>query len=403
VKIAVVSPTPTHPAIAGNRARICSLIECLRTLGHDVHLVHAGRDPGDGEAMRRAWGERYHPVPYAQPPMARALRGYVRCWLADKLGRRAWYRWGLDDWYDEGVSAPIRRLHAAHRFDCVVVEYVFFSKALECFDDSVLKVLDTHDIMTDRWRLFADGGRAPEWFSCDVRDEARGLARAHVVIAIQERERDFFRAITDREVVRVGHLCLVADRFDGGRRAAPAVLVVGSGNSINVDGLRWFLAEVWPGIAGRTRDATLQVAGAVADHVEDRPGLVRLGRPADMAQAYAGAAVVVNPVTRGTGLSIKSVEALAAGMPLVTTPAGGRGLEPAWGSAMVVAATPSAFADAVAALLADRERARELSRAALGFARAWMREQAGELERVLARRAAPGRIAARPMAAEART
>jgi glycosyltransferase involved in cell wall biosynthesis len=111
----------------------------------------------------------------------------------------------------------------------------------------------------------------------------------------------------------------------------------------------------------------------------------------------------VNPVTRGTGLSIKSIEALAAGMPLVTTPAGGRGLEPAWGSAMAVAATGPAFADAVVELLADRARARELSRRALAFAHERMREETGELERVLARRAAPDRTAARPLVAEAHT
>ena len=390
MKIAVISPTPTHPTIAGNRARICSLIQCLQGMGHEVHFVHVKRIPGDVVAMRRVWGERYHPISYGQPPVTRGLRSRLKRWLAGKLAWGDWYEWGLDDWYDDEASEWIRSLHITHRFDCIIVEYVFFSKALECLDESVLKVLDTHDAMTDRQRLFIANGKRPEWFSCDASEEAKGLARAHVVIAIQEQERLFFRTITDREVIRVGHVCPVVKRFAGRHGSRSIVLVVGSDNPINIDGLRWFLAEVWPAIVDRVDGATLQVAGRVADHFEDQPGVVTIGRTEDLAPVYGSAAVVINPVTYGTGLSIKSVEALAFGMPLVTTPSGGRGLEAAWGSALIVAPTSAAFADEVVHLLTDPDRAVHLSELALGFARDWTRDQMSELGRVLERRSAAG-------------
>ena len=129
------------------------------------------RDPGDVVAMGRVY---YHPISYRQPPVMRGLRSRLKRRLAGKLAWGDWYEWGVDDWYDDEASEWIRSLHITDRFDCVIVEYVF--KALECLDESVLKVLDTHDAMTDRRRIVITNGKRPDWFSCDASEEVRGLA-----------------------------------------------------------------------------------------------------------------------------------------------------------------------------------------------------------------------------------
>ena len=58
-KILVISPTPSHPQSAGNRARIFSLIKNMQSMGHDVYFLFLAREHGDIEAMRRYWAEKF--------------------------------------------------------------------------------------------------------------------------------------------------------------------------------------------------------------------------------------------------------------------------------------------------------------------------------------------------------
>jgi len=83
---------------------------------------------------------------------------------------------------------------------------------------------------------------------------------------------------------------------------------------------------------------------------------------------YADAAVVLNPVPYGTGLKIKTVEALCFGKALVTTPSGVIGL-PRDGDLPYVIAEIGDMAAPVSELLASPDRRDALGAAALAFAR----------------------------------
>jgi hypothetical protein len=80
---------------------------------------------------------------------------------------------------------------------------------------------------------------------------------------------------------------------------------------------------------------------------------------------------VINPQQFGTGLSIKSVDALLHGRPLVTTVSGARGLEDGAGTAFLQASSAEEFAEVVVGLLRDTAQAAALARRAAAFARAY--------------------------------
>jgi hypothetical protein len=58
-------------------------------------------------------------------------------------------------------------------------------------------------------------------------------------------------------------------------------------------------------------------------------GVVRLGSVDDLTALYRKARVVINPAVAGTGLKIKTLEALCHLRPIVTWPSGSEGLDPA--------------------------------------------------------------------------
>lgn len=103
----------------------------------------------------------------------------------------------------------------------------------------------------------------------------------------------------------------------------PTVLFVGRlSYEANVDGLMWFVRECWPGIRRAVPDAKLRIVGT------DPPRAVRAvvgngielhANVPDVEPYYATASLAIAPIFRATGVQMKLIQSLAAGVPTVTT------------------------------------------------------------------------------------
>ncbi len=108
------------------------------------------------------------------------------------------------------------------------------------------------------------------------------------------------------------------------------ILFVGTGHHANLEGVEWLLTKVWPLIADR--GLVLRIVGGIADKLRaQRPKLYDqfngffVGRVADLVPYYRAARSVIAPMLSGGGISIKTVEAFALGMPFVGTTKAYRG------------------------------------------------------------------------------
>ncbi|MFI6233400.1 glycosyltransferase family 4 protein [Micromonospora sp. NPDC050784] len=104
---------------------------------------------------------------------------------------------------------------------------------------------------------------------------------------------------------------------------APTVLFVGRlSYEANVNGLMWFVRECWQGIRDAVPDARLRIVGT--DPPKAVQALVGNGielhanAPA-VEPYYSDAAVAIAPIFRGTGVQLKLIQAMSAGVPSVTT------------------------------------------------------------------------------------
>lgn len=121
------------------------------------------------------------------------------------------------------------------------------------------------------------------------------------------------------------------------------------------------------------------IAGGVCEKLTAVPGIRLLGQVENLAPVYRSATVVVNPVLFGTGLKIKTIEALGFGKALVTTKAGAEGMDDLAGKAFLVAGSDASFSDAVVSLLLDRGARLDLAESAYACAVAWNRGCMDEL------------------------
>jgi polysaccharide biosynthesis protein PslH len=383
-KVLLIAPVPTHPTISGASARVRNMAEGLSSLGHEVHFLQLQQALWARDAsMRHYWRDRLHVYRGVSPVglLARCRRKPLRM-----VGKALHLNLPVDSYFDRAGARYVRKLLVRHAFDVIILSYVFYSRLLESVPGSVLKLIDTHDVFSDRYRLYREHGQTGEFFSTTREEEGKALDRADAVLAIQDWDAHHFRSLTRRLVAVVGHLAPPdADPPPSVASACPhAILFVGSSMSINVHGVTWFIERVLPAVRSQVPQAELWLVGGISDQAgRAAPGVRRLGFVDTLGDLYRRTAVVINPQQFGTGLSIKSVDALRHGRPLVTTPSGARGLEDGVGDAFVRAGSAQDFGQQVIELLQNPARAAALAGRAAEFARQYHRRNLEALAAVV--------------------
>jgi len=346
--VVIVTDRKLSPPRAGYAARINSLVRGLRGAGYRVVLI-APRLRG-----------RLSPV---LPAVVSTLR--LRQSVDRLISVEATPFWRGPLAYDCSPFLPaIAR--AVRRFDpvAVIAVYCWMAPCLDAVTNGALTAIDTLDLMHVRVGLYGAVEKGA-WVECTAGEEAAKLDQADVVIAIQRHEqREFQAMLPGKRVVCVPHMVWPAAPGRGAARG-DVVTFIGSKNDGNALGVQKFIREAWPLVRAARLGAELRVYGDVGGRLpnEDRTaeGVRIMGFKKHLAEAYDEAAVVINPVQLGTGLKIKTLEALAAAKAVVTTACGAAGLEAGAQSAYVLEDDMQRFGGAVARLLADAE-----ARAALG-------------------------------------
>jgi len=380
-RILLISPIPSHPQTAGNRARIYNLALSIKELGHDFYFAHVERESGDRNAMKNCWGDKFcFFIPYTKP---NSLFFRIRRKLKSLISKEVIYSYAIDDWYDNSIDVHLKKLYQRIRCDIVIVEYVFFSKALKCFPNHVLKIIDTHDVFTNRHKIYLKNNTIYNWFSTTAAQERRGLGRADIIIAIQEEEREFFARLTNKKTITIGHIVRLKKQKI--KNPSPGyILFIGSANQSNIDAIDYFIKDVFPKIKLMVPKATLFVAGRVCrvlhNNTED---IVNLGEIADLEPIYDMADIVINSIRFGTGLKIKNIEAMGYSKPLVTTSVGAAGMESDAEPAFLVADNAQDFSDAVIKILREPTLFYNLSNRGYDFARNWNQKQMDALQGIL--------------------
>lgn len=152
------------------------------------------------------------------------------------------------------------------------------------------------------------------------------------------------------------------------------VLFVGSFHHLpNVDAAVRLATEIFPRLRRLRPEAALDLVGdAPPERLQALagPGIAVTGRVPSVEPYLDRAAVVVAPLRLGGGMRVKVLEALAAGKALVASPLAVEGLELVDGRDYLRASSNADTAEAIAALLAGRERRVELARCARAWAAA---------------------------------
>jgi polysaccharide biosynthesis protein PslH len=267
----------------------------------------------------------------------RLIRGDQASWLVE-LMRRAPPPAGIE-------SERIDLVHANHYFTLPFVANLTARRPAPV-------LLETQDIQARQYALRNRGGFfIPPYATYDemLAVELAWMRRADICVHLNEQEHvDFQKLLPESRHALVYPAVKPAPIGSGGGET----VIVASDNYANYESLRWFLEEVLP----RANGARVAVYGNIDSGVKSRDAALYerhsalfRGRVEDIGAVYAQATRVLLPTTQGHGLSIKAVEALSSGAPLIATRAAfrGMGVDPAGLNNVVLADDAESFARAL--------------------------------------------------------
>lgn len=131
----------------------------------------------------------------------------------------------------------------------------------------------------------------------------------------------------------------------------------------NVDGLVYFVSEIWPRVLAGQPSAKFLIVGAnpsPAVRALEGSGVQVVGPVDDLRPHLSRAAVVVVPLRLGSGTRLKILESWAMARPVVSTALGAEGLESKSGQHLLIADDPGEFASDILRVLREPELARQL-------------------------------------------
>jgi glycosyltransferase involved in cell wall biosynthesis len=311
-RIAVLSPVPPLPATLGNRKRIWSVCEGLKSRGFDVDLILYALDDEWRLGYPRAAGEQMRRECHDLHMVAPSVRYHVAAQRGDHA---------IDEWWDPALETFLKWYFAAVRPDGFLVNYPFLSRALEFAPETCLKILDMHDRFSGRRQMLASLGVKPEFFYTTPDQEAIALGRADVALAITENERQAFEELTDKPVLT---LPFVEPARSLSRSAAGdgylRIGLFGGANSVNRVNTYRFLDAALPVFVDHMAPVKVVLAGGMCRDLErfsQSPYVEVLGEVDQADEFYRAVDIVVAPTEKSTGQAIKVGEALALGAPVI--------------------------------------------------------------------------------------
>jgi glycosyltransferase involved in cell wall biosynthesis len=192
--------------------------------------------------------------------------------------------------------------------------------------------------------------------------ERKAVYRYRTIFTLSEEDREWANRLYPETKIRVLRYPGGIDHAGLPRREVPGrVLFVGAlQRPLNIQYLRFLAEKVWPDVRREIPDAELLVAGGGLPVKEQEllsgiPGIRLTGFVDNLELEYKSASVFAAPILAGGGVIVKILDAMSAGVPVVTTSYGNEVIRAEPGKDILVADSPEDFARALVTLLKDSE------------------------------------------------
>ncbi len=373
LNVVVVGGALPYPANSGGRIRTLNLLVRLARSHRVTYVGTRNPDRAEGRAAAQYLGDHRvaaveveHTVPAKSGP-----RFYAR--LAANLASPLPY--SVASHQSPALTRAVRGLAARGGVDLWQAEWAAGVSALRGLPGA-RKVVMAHNVETLIWERYRENEPDParRWYighQCRKfeRFERRAFAEADRVVTVSEGDAALVRGrfgmprvdVVDNGIDRAFFGAVTGDRDPF------TVLYLGSLDwRPNQDALALLLDRIFPAVRAAEPRARLDVVGrnppaSLARRASACEGVTVHADVADVRPFLARGSVMAVPLRIGGGSRLKILEALASGLPVVSTRVGAEGLCLRDGEHLVIADEPDAIAAALLAALREPGPARDLA------------------------------------------
>ena len=260
-------------------------------------------------------------------------------------------RWPLPvlNYRSEQMAGAVRRMTEGTLYDLVHLDSIHMTRYAQGLSAPV--IYNWHNIESEAMRRYGAvvkstarrwyaGVTAAKWEQLET--ELLQTAFGHVVCS--EREREHLRQIDERARIAVVPNGVDTQYFAGagdGKAGRDLVFVGSMDYPPNAEAAALFTGRIWPHVRKRFPEARLLIVGAnpgpSVRALAEAPGVQVTGTVPDTRPYYREALAAIVPLRSGGGTRLKILEAMAAGVPVISTPLGAEGLDVTPGKDILIA------------------------------------------------------------------
>jgi glycosyltransferase involved in cell wall biosynthesis len=370
MKILWVNSDFLHPTTRGGQIRTLETLKRLHRR-HEIHYAALHRTSARGGLDRSGeYCTKAYPIAHQAPRdfSPRFCRQICESHFSKLPVAVLRYR-------SDALRRQVGNLTQRERFDAIVCDFLFSAPNIP---DPGAAVLFQHNVESIIWKRHAERARArlhkmyfQAQYESMLRYEERVCQSVKRIVAVSEADARSMQSLYGvREVASVP-TGVDLDYFAPPPNPPPLttdLIFLGSMDwRPNIDGIRWFVADVLPLIRRRRPECSLAVVGRRPTPEIQRLAEARIhvtGTVPDVRPYLWESAVSIVPLRIGGGTRLKIYEAMAAQVPVVSTIVGAEGLDVRNGENIALADSPEAFAERCLALLGCAEARRNQAQAA---------------------------------------
>lgn len=366
MKILLISRDCPFPANDGGKIRVFNLIKNLSH--HDITLVCRTMSPEEqsGISELKKYCRHVHAVHIPSP---RSFFEKLR-WVLPFIFSR--YPVGLSTIFFKEFLKTIQEVCANDSFDVIQVEHSSLTIYLDhlSIPDTSRTILTMHNIDYIRNERVMENlpfgiEKIYQWINQAKYKqwELASLKRYDRIIAMSDIDKEIMtNDLPGLDVAIVPNGVDTDAVFFEQKESYPInnkniVFVASLDNETNHDGAMYFINEIFPLIKKECPGAVISLVGRLPGEelIRKHNGndIVVTGMVPSVDKYYQEATVAIVPLRSGGGTRLKVLEAMAAGVPVVSTTVGAEGINITTGKDILLADTPEGFARGVVDLLSD--------------------------------------------------